>query len=447
MKKNNKKTVFIILGIILIALIIFLIWFFNRKFDVTFDLNNGSENIVVKVKYNHVIDEKDIKSKEDLGEKFIDWYEVIDVKNNEDVLDEKPFDFKTKIKENRKLKAVYEGEVQKITITFDSKGGSKVNSITIEKGSELSFPNDPTYKGYTFIGWTDKNGKVVADKTVFNEDTTLYAKWQKLDAQKVTITFDSKGGSKVNSVVINKGSKLTFPSNPTYSGHTFAGWTDSNGNMVANNTTFNANATLYAKWNVIEEKISLSVNNKVIHKNGINTAKAVATVENKQGDVTYSISSSNANYKKCVGIDAKTGVITAFDASASDCHTDMEIIVTATSKTGKVATAKITKENDLSIMFNNVYYVESTRISDITALQFTLIANMNVTWSTACSTTATSACRYVGKTAEGPASFYGKFGVIDPNSGNFEDKKSAVRITATSPAKQKITLTLSPKIN
>ena len=275
----------------------------------------------------------------------------------------------------------------------------------------------------------------------------MYAKWQRIEPEKITITFDSKGGSKVNSVVINKGSKLTFPSNPTYSGHTFAGWTDSNGNMVANNTTFNANATLYAKWNVIEEKISLSVNNKVIHKNGINTAKAVATVENKQGDVTYSISSSNANYKKCVGIDAKTGVITAFDASASDCHTDMEIIVTATSKTGKVATAKITKENDLSIMFNNVYYVESTRISDITALQFTLIANMNVTWSTACSTTATSACRYVGKTAEGPASFYGKFGVIDPNSGNFEDKKSAVRITATSPAKQKITLTLSPKIN
>ena len=31
--------------------------------------------------------EKDIKTKEDLGDSFIDWYEVIDVKGNEDILD------------------------------------------------------------------------------------------------------------------------------------------------------------------------------------------------------------------------------------------------------------------------------------------------------------------------------------------------------------------------
>ena len=48
---------------------------------------------------------------------------------------------------------------------------------------------------------------------------------------------------------------------------------------------------------------------------------------------------------------------------------------------------------------------------------------------------------------ESPAAFYGRFGVIDPAHGNVDDKNSAVRITATTPAKQKITLTLSPKVN
>ena len=59
--KNKKKIIAIISGIILIAIIVFLLWFFNRKFDVTFDLNNGTKEEVIKVKYKKTINEKDIK--------------------------------------------------------------------------------------------------------------------------------------------------------------------------------------------------------------------------------------------------------------------------------------------------------------------------------------------------------------------------------------------------
>lgn len=38
------------------------------------------KNIVVKVKYNKVINTKDIKTKAELGDYFIDWYEVIGTK-------------------------------------------------------------------------------------------------------------------------------------------------------------------------------------------------------------------------------------------------------------------------------------------------------------------------------------------------------------------------------
>ena len=62
-EKNKKKIILIVVGVILFAIILFLLWFFNRKFDVTFDLNHGTENEVVQAKYNNVLNEKDIKTK------------------------------------------------------------------------------------------------------------------------------------------------------------------------------------------------------------------------------------------------------------------------------------------------------------------------------------------------------------------------------------------------
>ena len=229
--KNKKKIIAIISGIILIAIIIFLLWFFNRKFDVTFDLNNGTKEEIIKVKYLQTINEKDIKAQKDLGESFIAWYEVVGIKEKEDVLADKPFDFNTKINKPIKLKAIYEGKVETITITFDSKGGSAVDSITINKGTELILPQDPTYAGYTFKGWYDINETPIHNNVLLDEDTTLYAKWEKIPEPK---------------------------SEPKK-----------------------------------EEKISLSLSRDTLHVNGIKTATATATVENSSGKVTFSLSDTN----------------------------------------------------------------------------------------------------------------------------------------------------------
>ena len=125
-KWKKEKIIGIIFGILLLSLIILLLWFFNRKFDITFDLNNGVKEEIIQVKYNHTIDVKDIKDEKELGESFINWYEVIEIKENEEVLAEESFDFNTKIKKNIKLKAIYKGKIESITITLDSKGGSAV---------------------------------------------------------------------------------------------------------------------------------------------------------------------------------------------------------------------------------------------------------------------------------------------------------------------------------
>lgn len=87
-KEKKKKIIGIIFDILSLSLIIFLLWFFNRKFDITFDLNNGANEEIIQVKYNHTIDVKDIKDEKELGESFINWYEVIEIKENEEVLAE-----------------------------------------------------------------------------------------------------------------------------------------------------------------------------------------------------------------------------------------------------------------------------------------------------------------------------------------------------------------------
>lgn len=229
--KNKKKIIAIISCIILIAIIIFLLWFFNRKFDVTFDLNNGTKEEIIKVKYHQTINEKDIKDQKELGESFIAWYEVVGIKEKEDVLADKPFDFNTKINKDIKLKALYKGKVETITITFDSKGGSTVDPITINKGAELILPKEPTYAGYTFKGWYDTNETPIHNNALLEEDTTLYAKWEKITETK----------------------------------------------------------TEHQK----EEKISLSLSRDTLHVNGIKTATATATVENSSGKVTYSLSNTS----------------------------------------------------------------------------------------------------------------------------------------------------------
>lgn len=185
MSKNDKKRkllIGVISGAILLVIIIFLLWFFNRKFDITLDYNDGTKTKIVQIKYNKVINKKDIENTDGLN---ATWYEIVEKKGNEDILAKEPFDFKTKINKNIKLKAIYDvtledEDTKKITISFDSKGGSKIQSITLNKEEKLTLPKNPTLNGYTFKGWNDKNGKPIYNGALLAESTTLYANWEKI---------------------------------------------------------------------------------------------------------------------------------------------------------------------------------------------------------------------------------------------------------------------------
>lgn len=398
-EKNKKKVILVVVGVILFAIILFLLWFFNRKFDVTFDLNNDNKDVIVQVKYNKVINEKDIKTKEDLGDSFIDWYEVIDEKDGEDILDEEPFDFNTKIKKNIKLKAVYEGAPETITITFDSRGGSKVDSITINKGTELTLPSNPTYKGYRFVTWETANGTPVYDKALLSESMTLYAKWEKIQEEKPQ------------------------SSKP-------------------------------------EETISLSVDNKYLHRRGrITTAKVTANVQNSSnGKVTYSLSST-----ACAKIDSSTGVITAkteseIGSNIQICEVGETVTVTGKLPSGKSASVKVNIEKDLYAHFtgsenNNTFVGLGTSKTFYNAgeREFSITANQSVTWNAKCEDEVPylgTTCKYIGKTSSTPTIFKGTLASIYTNSdGSTSNRSADIKVTFSTLAGQAITLIIRQRIN
>lgn len=65
------------------------------------------------------------------------------------------------------------------TVTFDSRGGSAVESREVAYGNALAKPAAPTWAGYTFDGWyTDANCTAAYDfAAAVTGDMTLYAKW------------------------------------------------------------------------------------------------------------------------------------------------------------------------------------------------------------------------------------------------------------------------------
>ena len=79
------------------------------------------------------------------------------------------------------------------TITFNSDGGSAVESQTIEEGNTATEPTNPNKTGYTFSGWyTEPECTTAFDfATPITSDIILYAKWT---AKTYTITLNANGG-------------------------------------------------------------------------------------------------------------------------------------------------------------------------------------------------------------------------------------------------------------
>lgn len=71
------------------------------------------------------------------------------------------------------------GSGEKLTITFNSNGGSPVSPVEITKGDKIPVPETPTLEGYTFVGWCDAKDTFIwnFEKDIPIKSCTLRARW------------------------------------------------------------------------------------------------------------------------------------------------------------------------------------------------------------------------------------------------------------------------------
>ena len=180
------------------------------------------------------------------GYRFTGWYTDRDCKNE--------FNFDTPITKDIEL---FAGWIKTYKVSFDMNShGTQVAAQTIEEGSKVAKPTDPSESGWTFEGWyQDATFSAAFDfNTAINADTTIYARWTKNTtppATTYTVTFNMNGhGDQIAAQTVNEGAKATKPADPTAEGWTFDGWyADATFSAAFDfNTAINADTTIYAKW-------------------------------------------------------------------------------------------------------------------------------------------------------------------------------------------------------
>ena len=92
-----------------------------------------------------------------------------------------------------------------VTITFDSDGGSSIESQGVKKGNNATKPNDPTKEGYTFLGWYYDNKEWNFIDDVVTDNITLVAKWQchfRYEVRNKAVTITSLTNTSSTHIVI-----------------------------------------------------------------------------------------------------------------------------------------------------------------------------------------------------------------------------------------------------
>lgn len=145
----------------------------------------------------------------------------------------------------------------KYEVTFVS-DDKVLESLTIREDGTIVEPTAPTKEGYIFVGWYSNGERFNFSTTKVTEDLKLEARWTKDNAIIYTITFDSKGGEKVESINVEKNNVIGNLPKPTKKDYTFDGWYFGT-ELVNNNTVVTRDMTLVAKWTKADED---SVNEK-----------------------------------------------------------------------------------------------------------------------------------------------------------------------------------------
>ena len=216
------------------------LWFVEVTFDVQYP---GTDTVIserIYIDENTSISEKQLRDvltvlniEDSNGYAFKGWT------NNE-----KYFDFTTKVTSNITLTAKWEKIIY--TVKFDSNGGSDVDDQTVASGDLATEPAAPTRKNYKFLGWFYNDEPWNFENYKVLNHITLVAKWEPYPTY--TVTFDTKGGTAVDSQYIILGNTISMPTATTKANYKFVGWYYNGSQWNFETGTVTSNITLEAKW-------------------------------------------------------------------------------------------------------------------------------------------------------------------------------------------------------
>ena len=282
------------------------------QYTVKFDTKGGSALEDVMVREGDVLTSPADPTKE--GFILEGWY-----------LGKEIYDFTKPVTKDMTLVAIWkEVEEDQFVVTFNTDGGSTVKKQTVTAGNKVKKPTNPTKTGYKFVEW-QLDGETFDFNTIIDEDVTLKAVWEK--KAQYTVTFDTKGGSTVNSVKVYEGDKVSKPVIPTRKGYAFVEWQlDGKAYNFASPVT--KDITLVAIWEEVVTGVSLSKTNLELTVG--DDATLVATIEpSSLADKKITWSSD----KTSVATVSQDGKVTAVGAGTAK--------ITATVD-GKTATCTVT---------------------------------------------------------------------------------------------------------
>ncbi len=153
------------------------------------------------------------------------------------------------------------------TVTFDTNGGSQIQSQSVKEGERVNEPEIPVKEGFNFMGWYHGEEMYSFSSSVVN-DITLTAKWE---IKRYEIIFNCDGGSEVISQTVEHNGKIVRPEDPVKNGFVFDGWyveeVEYDFNLLVT-----SNINLTAKWKddnvTVEYQLVDGTTNVITQKTG-----------------------------------------------------------------------------------------------------------------------------------------------------------------------------------
>lgn len=258
-----------------------------KKYTVTFDGNaNDATGDVTGVPQKQTVEHAGKATKPSdpvrLGHAFGGWY------TDKDCTEGNSFSFDTSITGDLTLYAKW--DITKHEVTFNSDGGTDVDTQYVEHGKTVQRPADPTRVGHVFKGWNDVNNKTYDFDTIVTSNLTLTAQWElePTEVSMVLVVFDSNGGSAVNATTVTVGGKVDQPgTKPEREGYTFDCWCSDETcqspydfDLLVNN-----NLVLYAKWTPKKHTVTFDSNDgSAVEPLTVDHGSSVARPENPSKD-------------------------------------------------------------------------------------------------------------------------------------------------------------------